>query len=159
MHRRKQTFTFTTAQLISTVVFATRIVQFLFYLYKDVKFLACFVTVQVGLCRTWSGTRIVGFLMHRLSLNLSSNANGIHTLKTFIIPKLKIKKEHCCCIAQTDALLVTNIKICRLKTLLQHLDFEIERANIIITILLIYFSSSKMHKHCRILTAPLMYLK
>ena len=41
-----------TAQLISTFVFATRIVRFLFFL--NPKFLS--VTAQAGSCRTWSET-------------------------------------------------------------------------------------------------------
>ena len=51
-----------TANLISAFVFATWIKLFLFYLYP--KYHA--VTVQPDLCRTWSKTQIVGFLVHKL---------------------------------------------------------------------------------------------
>ena len=61
-----------TAQLISTVVFVTRILQFLSYL--NPKFIdnPAYVAVQSGLCQIWSETPIVGFLMQRLIPNPSS---------------------------------------------------------------------------------------
>ena len=55
-----------TAQLISTVVFVTRLLQFLSYLNPKFKDNPASVAVQSGLCQTWSETPIVGFLMHRL---------------------------------------------------------------------------------------------
>ena len=57
-----------TTQLISTVVFVTRILQFLSYLnpkFNDNPAYAS-IAVQSGLCQTWSETPIVGFLMQRL---------------------------------------------------------------------------------------------
>ena len=50
------------AKLIGAFVFATGIEQFLYFL--NPKFPA--VTVQAGLCQTWSEHQIVGFLTHRL---------------------------------------------------------------------------------------------
>ena len=61
-----------TAQLISTVVFVTRILQFLSYLNPKFKDNPAYVAVQSGLCQTWSETPIVGFLMQRLIPNSSS---------------------------------------------------------------------------------------
>ena len=54
------------AQLISTVVFVTRILQFLFYLNPKFKIYPAPVAVQSGLCQTWSEIPAVGFLMQRL---------------------------------------------------------------------------------------------
>ena len=51
-----------TCRLISAFVFAPWIVQYLFYLYHKLYS----VTVQSGLCQTWSETQIIGFLTHRL---------------------------------------------------------------------------------------------
>ena len=56
-----------TALLISvTVVFVTLILQFLSYLIPKFKDNPASVTVQSGLCQTWSKTPIAGFLMQRL---------------------------------------------------------------------------------------------
>ena len=55
-----------TAQLISTFVFATQIVQSLFFLIPNFKILAIFCDCTACLCCTWSETQIVGFLTHRL---------------------------------------------------------------------------------------------
>ena len=55
-----------TAQLISTVVFVTRILQFLSNLNPKLKDNCASVAVQSQLCQTWSETPIVGFLMPRL---------------------------------------------------------------------------------------------
>ena len=55
-----------TAQLISTFVSATHILQFLFFItpkFQDSSQLLC---AQAGLCLTWLGTKIVGFLVRRL---------------------------------------------------------------------------------------------
>ena len=54
------------AQLISTVVFVTRILQFLSYLNPKFKDNPASVAVQSGVYQTWSETPIVGFLMQRL---------------------------------------------------------------------------------------------
>ena len=59
-----------TDQLCShAFVFATRIVQFLFY-FNPMFQASCFffVTVQASLCRTWLESKIIGFLMQRLIL-------------------------------------------------------------------------------------------
>ena len=48
-----------TAQLISTVVFVTLILQFLSYLIPKFKDNPASVAVQSGLCQTWSETPIV----------------------------------------------------------------------------------------------------
>ena len=54
-----------TAKLISAFVFATQIVQFLYFL--NPKFTASnSVLVQLGLCQTWSETQKTGFLVSRL---------------------------------------------------------------------------------------------
>ena len=51
-----------TAKLICAFVFATRIVQFLFYLNPKFQVSSSFsVTVQVGLYRTWSETTLLVF--------------------------------------------------------------------------------------------------
>ena len=51
-----------TAKLISAFVFATRIVQFLFYLNPKFQASSSFtVTVQAGLCRTCSETTLLVF--------------------------------------------------------------------------------------------------
>ena len=55
-----------TAQLISTVDFVTRILQFLSYLNPKCKDNPASVAVESGLCQTWSETKVVGFLMQRL---------------------------------------------------------------------------------------------
>ena len=51
-----------TAQLISTVVFVTLILQFLSYLIPKFKDNPASVAVQSGLSQTWSETPIVGFI-------------------------------------------------------------------------------------------------
>ena len=51
LYMRKQRRRSVTAQLISTFVFATRIVLFLFYLCESFTLLLYAVTVQPGLCR------------------------------------------------------------------------------------------------------------
>ena len=53
-----------TAKLISAFVFATRIVQSLYFLSPK----SSTVAVQAGLCRTWSETLKAGFLTTRLNL-------------------------------------------------------------------------------------------
>ena len=57
------------AQLISTFVFATWIVQCLFFL--NLKFQAS--SLQANLCQTWSKPQITGFLMRRLILIISKS--------------------------------------------------------------------------------------
>ena len=54
-----------TAKLISAFVFATRIVQSLYFLYTK----PSSVALQPGLCRTWSETPKTGFLTTRLILS------------------------------------------------------------------------------------------
>ena len=56
-----------TAKIISAFVFATRIVQFLYFLNPKVQVSSLLLgAVQAGSCRTWSKTQIVGFVTHRL---------------------------------------------------------------------------------------------
>ena len=70
---KAQTSYAVTAQLISTFVFVTRIVQFLFYLNpKFQAFNSASLTVQSGWCQTWSETPTVGFIIQRLIPKLSS---------------------------------------------------------------------------------------
>ena len=49
-----------------TFVFATQIVQSFFFLNPKFQVSSLLLTVQAGLCQTWSETQIVGFLMRRL---------------------------------------------------------------------------------------------
>ena len=56
-----------TAKLISAFVFATWIVQFVFFLNPKFQVLACFCD-HAGLCQTWSETPKTGFLVSRLIL-------------------------------------------------------------------------------------------
>ena len=91
------------AQLISAFIFATRIVQSLFFLNTKLqKLYPGSVSVQPGLCLTWSEPQIFGFLMRRLSchchrdnINYMDDArnpvSGVsgqvgHTLKLLIWP-------------------------------------------------------------------------
>ena len=61
------------AQLISTVVFVTRILQFLSYLNPKFKDNPASVAVLSGVYQTWSETPIVGFLMQSGSFQSSSS--------------------------------------------------------------------------------------
>ena len=61
-----------TAQLISTVVFVTRILQFLFYLNPKFKNYPASVAVQSGF-----GNPVVGFLMQRLIPKLKFLPRGL----------------------------------------------------------------------------------
>ena len=55
------------AQLIQAFVFAARVVQSLFFLNSKSQAFSFFsVTVQAGLCQTWSETPKTGFLVSRL---------------------------------------------------------------------------------------------
>ena len=75
LHRRKQRrrsasqYFAVTAKLISAFVFATRTVQFLYFLNPKLSS----VTVQTGLCQTWSEPKLLvfsrtGSYIHSLSL-------------------------------------------------------------------------------------------
>ena len=57
-----------TAKLISAFVFATRIVQILYFLNPKFQGSPSSVAAQPGLCRTWSETPKTGFLTTRLIL-------------------------------------------------------------------------------------------
>ena len=57
-----------TAQLISAFVFATYIVQCLYFLNLKFQAFSHLVAVQPGLCRTWSEIPKTGFLVTRLIL-------------------------------------------------------------------------------------------
>ena len=75
-----------TAQLISAFVFTTRLVLSLFCLNpKFQAFKPASVTVQPGLCQTWSETQIVGFLTPRLTLLFSPRVLKAHSV--FMINK------------------------------------------------------------------------
>ena len=68
-----------TAKLISTFVFATLIVQSLYYLKP--KFQAS--AVQPGLCRTWSETPKTGFLTYQKKTITVTQLSLILALTTF----------------------------------------------------------------------------
>ena len=80
-------------KLISAFVFATRIVQPLFFSnpkFQDSSLL--FETVQAGLCRTWSETQIVGFLKHRLKYENKEGGVVAGVESTYSYAALSIKK-------------------------------------------------------------------
>ena len=66
LHRRKQRRRSVTAQLISAFVFATLIVQFLYFLNPNFRPLTIFCDCSAQFVSDLVRTKIVGFLMHSI---------------------------------------------------------------------------------------------
>ena len=91
------------AKMISAFVFATRIVQFLFYLYRNFKLLALFCAcIQVGLCQTCSKTTLLVFprggsiILKCFAAHFATNLvlNFVKKISHFYLDNFKISSKY-----------------------------------------------------------------